>query len=104
MEKDGIGEQGERTGEHEHLGAVARVLLAHEVPITYLGVATTPEVSAALSETGAAFSVNLTPSHNLYGYHGYKFNPADGGPATAELTGPVARRAQEIFAGALPIR
>ena len=49
-------------------------------------MATTPEVSAAIAETQAAFSINFTPSHNPFAYHGYKFNPADGGPATKELT------------------
>lgn len=83
--------------------AVQRVLLFHGIPVVDLGMATTPEVSAALAETGAAFSINLTPSHNPFCYHGYKFNPADGGPATAELTAPIARRANEIIDGNLPV-
>ena len=58
----------------------ARVLLAHDIPAIVLGMATTPEVSAAIAETNAAFSINFTPSHNPFQYHGYKFNPADGGP------------------------
>ncbi len=84
--------------------AISRVLLAHGVRVIFIGTATTPEVSAALFETGAAFSLNLTPSHNPYSYHGYKFNPADGGPATGELTGPITRRANEIFDGDLPVQ
>src|SRR5262249_45791904 len=37
------------------------------------------------------------PSHTPFAHHGYKCNPADGGPATRELTAPVAQRANEIF-------
>lgn len=81
----------------EFVEAAARVFLAHGVPVVDLGLATTPEVSAAIHETGAAFSVNVTPSHNPFAWHGYKLNPADGGPATAELTRPVAARANEIL-------
>jgi phosphomannomutase len=77
----------------------ARVLLAHDIPAIVLGMATTPEVSAAIAETSAAFSINFTPSHNPFQYHGYKFNPADGGPATKELTSPVTARANELLLG-----
>src|SRR5258706_6391114 len=77
----------------------ARVLLAHDLPVIVLGMATTPEVSAAIAETQAAFSINFTPSHNPFSYHGYTFNPADGGPATKELTGPVTARANELLDG-----
>ena len=88
----------------EFVEVAARVLLAHGIPVIDLGMATTPEVSAALGETGAALSINFTPSHNPFAYHGYKFNPADGGPATAELTGPVAARANQILDRGLPYR
>ncbi len=81
----------------EFAQTAARILLAHRIKVIYLGMATTPEVSAAILETGAAFSINFTPSHNPFNYHGYKFNPSDGGPAPAELTGPIASRANEIF-------
>ncbi|MGH7821024.1 MAG: hypothetical protein ACREQ9_14770, partial [Candidatus Binatia bacterium] len=63
----------------EFVAAAARVLLAHGVRVVDVGMATTPEVSTAIEETGAAFSINFTPSHNPFTYHGYKFNPADGG-------------------------
>jgi phosphomannomutase len=82
----------------------ARVLLAHDIPAIVLGMATTPEVSAAIAETNAAFSVNFTPSHNPFSYHGYKFNPADGGPATRELTGPVTARANALLLGSRTAR
>src|SRR6185436_11961867 len=84
--------------------AAARVILAHDIAVTVLGMATTPEVSAAIAETSAAFSVNFTPSHNPFQYHGYKFNPADGGPATQELTAPVTARANALLRGSRSVR
>jgi phosphomannomutase len=83
----------------EFVETAGRVLLAHGVRLIDLGLATTPEVSTAIHETKAAFSINFTPSHNPFAYHGYKFNPADGGPATQELTRPIAARANEILQG-----
>src|SRR5882724_836998 len=83
----------------EFVETAARVLLAHDIPAIVLGMATTPEVSAAIAETNAALSINFTPSHNPFQYHGYKFNPADGGPATKELTGPVTARANALLTG-----
>jgi phosphomannomutase len=80
------------------------VLLAHGVRLYDIGMATTPEVSTAIYELDAACSINFTPSHNPFTYHGYKFNPADGGPATKELTGPVAARANEILDKVLPCK
>jgi phosphomannomutase len=88
----------------EFAEAAARVLLAHGIRVIDVGMATTPEVSTAIAETQAAFSINFTPSHNPFAYHGYKFNPADGGPATPELTGPVAARANEILERGLDVR
>jgi phosphomannomutase len=81
----------------EFAETAARVLLAHGIRVIHLGMATTPEVSTAIHETRAAFSINFTPSHNPFAYHGYKLNPADGGPATRELTEPIAERANEIL-------
>ena len=83
----------------EFADAAARVLLKHDIPVISIGMATTPEVSTAIAETKAAFSINFTPSHNPFQYHGYKFNPSDGGPATRPLTAPVAKRANEILLG-----
>jgi len=83
----------------EFADTAARILLAHDIRAIDIGMATTPEVSAAIAETNAAFSINFTPSHNPFAYHGYKFNPADGGPATKELTGPVTVRANELLHG-----
>jgi phosphomannomutase len=81
----------------EFVETASRVLLAHGVKLYNIGMATTPEVSTAIAETNAAFSINFTPSHNPFSYHGYKFNPADGGPATKELTTPVADRANQLL-------
>jgi phosphomannomutase len=86
----------------EFAETAARVLLAHGIRVIHLGMATTPEVSTAIHETRAAFSINFTPSHNPFAYHGYKFNPADGGPATRELTEPIAERANAILDQGVP--
>jgi phosphomannomutase len=88
----------------EFTETAARILLAHDIRVIVIGMATTPEVSAAIAETHAAFSINFTPSHNPFQYHGYKFNPADGGPATKELTGPVTARANELLNGSRQVR
>jgi len=65
---------------------VATVLARAGFKIYYAGESTTGVLSAAVLELGAAFSINLTPSHNPLEYGGYKFNAADGGPAASELT------------------
>jgi len=83
----------------EFVATAGRVLLAQGIRLIDLGLATTPEVSAAIHETRAAFSINFTPSHNPFTYHGFKFNPADGGPATQELTRPIAARANLLLDG-----
>jgi phosphomannomutase len=88
----------------EFVETAARVLLAHDIPVIVIGMATTPEVSAAIAETSAAFSINFTPSHNPFAYHGYKFNPSDGGPATKELTEPVTVRANRLLHGSRQAR
>ncbi|MBI5101540.1 MAG: phosphomannomutase [Nitrospirae bacterium] len=52
----------------------------------YAGESPTPEFSAGIEMLGAACAINLTPSHNPANYAGFKFNPADGGPAGSEIT------------------
>lgn len=52
----------------------------------YAGEAVTPEFSAGIEMLSASCSINLTPSHNPANYAGFKFNPADGGPAGSEIT------------------
>ncbi|MDO9463318.1 MAG: phosphoglucomutase, partial [Deltaproteobacteria bacterium] len=53
--------------------AVAEVLTAHGFRIYFAGESTTGVLSAAVMELGAAFSCNLTPSHNPLEYGGFKF-------------------------------
>lgn len=80
-------------------GAVTRVLRDADFVVHYAGESTTGVLSAAVLELGAAFSVNLTPSHNPLEYAGFKYNAADAGPAATELTRRITNRAREIIAG-----
>lgn len=64
----------------------------------YSGETTTPEFSAGIEMLGAACSVNLTPSHNPANYAGFKFNPADGGPAGTEITARFEEIANRMMA------
>ena len=81
-------------------GAVTEVLVNAGFSVHYAGESTTGVLSAAVLELDAAFSVNLTPSHNPLEYAGYKYNAADAGPAAAELTEKITTKAREIIAGA----
>ncbi len=78
-------------------GAVTEVLRSAGFVVHYAGESTTGVLSAAVLELNAAFSINLTPSHNPLEYAGFKYNAADAGPAAAELTNQITRRAQEII-------
>lgn len=64
----------------------AGLLLENGFLVHFAGEATTGCLSAAVLKLSAAFSINLTPSHNAFEYGGYKFNGADGGPASPEIT------------------
>lgn len=75
---------------------VAATLTADGVNVFYAGESTTGVLSAAVLEKGAAFSVNLTPSHNPLEYGGFKFNAADAGPAASEVTERITREARRI--------
>ncbi len=77
--------------------AVAEVMTAHGVTVHYAGESTTGVLSAAVLELGAAFSCNLTPSHNPLEYAGFKFNAADAGPAAPEITNVIQERARRIM-------
>ena len=77
---------------------VIEVLTAHGFVVHYAGEATTGTLSAAVLGRGAAFSINLTPSHNPLQYGGYKYNAADAGPAAAILTSRITAKAREIMA------
>ncbi|MGI9536897.1 MAG: phosphoglucomutase [Desulfocapsaceae bacterium] len=80
---------------------VADTLLKHGFEVYLCGESTTGVLSASLLELQAAFSVNLTPSHNPLDYGGYKFNAADGGPAASELTSLITQKSRERIAGPL---
>ncbi|MDW7773790.1 MAG: phosphoglucomutase [Desulfobulbaceae bacterium] len=79
------------------LGAM-NVLAANGVRIFYAGEAATGTLSAAVLEKRAAFSINLTPSHNPLEYGGFKYNAADAGPAAAVLTAAITEQAGIILA------
>ncbi len=76
---------------------VATVLSRAGFKIYYAGESTTGVLSAAVLELGAAFSINLTPSHNPLEYGGYKYNAADGGPAAPELTEKITEYSNRII-------
>ena len=76
--------------------AVCDVLVEHGFQVYFCGETTTGVLSAALLELDAAFSVNLTPSHNPLEYGGYKFNAADAGPAASELTTLITKYSRQI--------
>jgi len=78
--------------------AVIEVLVRAGFTVHYAGESTTGVLSAALMELGAAFSINLTPSHNPLEYGGFKYNAADAGPAASELTDRITVNARRIIA------
>jgi phosphomannomutase len=77
--------------------AVAEVLTGQGFVVHAAGESTTGVLSAALLELKAAFSINLTPSHNPLEYGGFKFNAADGGPAAPVITDRITARAEAII-------
>jgi phosphoglucomutase len=86
------------------------VLAANEVQVladSRNGYTPTPALSHAIlarnRERGAgeADGIVVTPSHNPPEDGGFKYNPPDGGPAGAQITGPVQQRANELLADGL---
>ncbi|MEJ2056546.1 MAG: phosphoglucomutase [Desulfofustis sp.] len=79
-------------------GCVADTLTRYGFNVYMCGESTTGVLSAALLELRAAFSINLTPSHNPLDYSGFKYNAADGGPAASELTAIITENARKRVA------
>ncbi|MFZ5763730.1 MAG: phosphoglucomutase [Thermodesulfobacteriota bacterium] len=77
---------------------VMAVLTSHGFRIRYAGEATTGVLSAAVLMEKAAFSVNLTPSHNPLEYAGFKYNAADAGPAASSITSRITALTRRIMA------
>ncbi|MEJ2690501.1 MAG: phosphoglucomutase, partial [Deltaproteobacteria bacterium] len=83
--------------------AVCSVLTANGFLVHYAGEATTGTLSAAVLKLAAAFSINLTPSHNPLEYGGFKFNAADAGPASQVLTRIISSNAKKTIEQDLPL-
>ncbi len=75
---------------------VAFVLADKGFRVHYAGESTTGVLSAAVLKLHAAFSINLTPSHNPLDYGGYKFNAADAGPAASQVTERITANARKL--------
>ncbi|MGC1481130.1 MAG: phosphoglucomutase (alpha-D-glucose-1,6-bisphosphate-dependent) [Chthoniobacterales bacterium] len=95
--------------EAAHVSAL-EVLAANEVRVRLDaagGFVPTPAVSHAIlthnagRTTGLADGIVITPSHNPPADGGFKYNPANGGPADTDITGWVQNRANEILADGL---
>ena len=78
--------------------AAVNVLTINGVRVFYAGESTTGALSASVLIRRAAFSINLTPSHNPMEYGGFKYNAADAGPAAPILTDTITRLAGEYMA------
>ncbi|OGQ88924.1 MAG: phosphoglucomutase [Deltaproteobacteria bacterium RIFOXYD12_FULL_56_24] len=74
------------------------VLTSNGITVYYAQEATTGTLSAAVLILNAAFSINLTPSHNPMEYAGFKFNAADAGPAASEITSRITAKARQLIA------
>src|SRR5690606_25720733 len=67
----------------------------------------TPAVSHAIlvhnhgRDSGLADGIVVTPSHNPPGDGGFKYNPANGGPADTVITRPVQDRANALLGAGL---
>jgi len=71
------------------------------------GYTPTPALSRAIlayndgRSTGLADGIVVTPSHNPPEDGGFKYNPPDGGPAGAQITGAIQQRANELLSKGL---
>ncbi len=82
----------------EFASSVMGLLTSVGIKVYYAGESITPELSASVEMLHAACSINLTPSHNPFNYAGFKFNPADGGPADTNITKIIERNANRKMA------
>lgn len=82
--------------------AACDILTAYGFKVFYAGESTTGTLSAAVLELKAAFSINLTPSHNPLEYGGFKYNAADAGPAAPVLTDYITKTTRTIIANDSP--
>lgn len=73
------------------------VLTANGIKVYYAGESSTGLLSASVLQRKAAFSINLTPSHNPLEYAGFKFNGADAGPASPVITEEITRRTNQLI-------
>ncbi len=76
----------------------AAEFIKENIKVFFAGEASTPEYSAAVEMMKTACAINMTPSHNPADYAGIKFNPADGGPAGAEITSVITANANAMMA------
>jgi phosphoglucomutase len=90
--------------------SAVEVLAANEVNVMIDdrdGYTPTPVVSHAIltynhgRSTGLADGIVVTPSHNPPDDGGFKYNPANGGPADTEITGWIENRANDLLRNAL---
>ncbi len=86
-----------RFGGHLFAEISCAVLTSLGFKVYYAGESTTGSLSAAVLQLGAAFSINLTPSHNPLEYAGFKYNAADGGPAAPVLTTRITELTQQFI-------
>ena len=94
------------------LTTALEVLAANDVEVladSRNGYTPTPAISRAIlvhnagggSAAGQADGIVVTPSHNPPEDGGFKYNPPDGGPAAADITGQIQQRANELLTGGL---
>lgn len=76
---------------------VMEMLSSEGIKVYYCGETSTPQISTAIEMLGAAAAINITPSHNPANYSGFKFNPADGGPAGPEITNLIQGEANRLM-------
>jgi len=76
---------------------VMALISGEGIRVYYAGEASTPELSAAVDRLGVSCSINLTPSHNPANWSGFKFNPADGGPAGTGITSVIEQKANALM-------